>query len=447
MRVMLVCHRFPPDDLGGVEQYSHSLAKELAASGDSVSVVARRSASSLLTPRMIRERLPEGIRLYRLLAGKFKLDGFLDEQPELTRLFTMALLESAPEIVHINHLMGFSPQIIRVARRFGAAVVVSLHDFFFACPRVHLQKLTGVRCKGPNFGSECVSSCFAINGQGDQQYWGLRTIYFQRALQMADRVIAYSQYVASYFQPMCNVQIDVIENGVPANCTPSNDVEPETMAKRTLTLAYCGTVAPHKGPHAIIAALQLANLERVSIRVIGQTVDGEYAARLREKAAAVSGLNLQIYGKFSRSDLPLLLRGVDCVIVPSQVPEAGPIVPREALACGVPVVASRLGALPELITEGENGFTFDPDCPEQLAAIFRRLADEENLLPRLRAGARKSPVVTSAQHAKCVRDVYEGALGSCSKTLTQSLQAAELDFLYDALLERERHPRTTLAIG
>jgi len=106
MRVMLVCHRFPPDDLGGVEQYSHSLAKELAASGDSVSVVARRSASSLLTPRMIRERLPEGIRLYRLLAGKFKLDGFLDEQPELTRLFTMALLESAPQRIAADQGFG-----------------------------------------------------------------------------------------------------------------------------------------------------------------------------------------------------------------------------------------------------------------------------------------------------------------------------------------------------
>jgi glycosyltransferase involved in cell wall biosynthesis len=388
---------------------------------------------------MIRERLPEGIPLYRLLAGKFKVDGFLEEQPELTRLLTMALIESAPEIVHINHLMGFSPQIIRVAQRLGAAVVVSLHDFFFACPRVHLQKPTGELCKGPAFGAECVSSCFAINGEGDRQYWGLRAIYFQRALQMADRVIAYSEHVGSYFQPMCKVQIKVIANGVPVNCTATEDAESEHSAKRTLTLAYCGTVAPHKGPHAIIAALRLANLERVNLRVIGHAPDEQYAARLREKAGAISSLRLQMYGKFSRSELPLLLRGVDCVIVPSQVPEAGPIVPREALACGVPVVASRLGALPELITEGENGFTFDPDRPEELAAILRRLVDEEHLLPRLRAGARKSPVITSTQHAKLVRNVYEDALVNFPNSLTQSFQAAELDFLYDALLERERN--------
>jgi glycosyltransferase involved in cell wall biosynthesis len=445
MRVMLVSHRFLPDDAGGVEQYTRSLATELVQRGDSVSIVARRSEHGRQEIRMIRERLPDGSPLYRMLAGGFNPEQFLDGQQQLDRLFAMAVMEAAPEIVHINHLMGFSPRLIRIAHRLGAAVVVSLHDFYFACPRVHLQKPAGELCQGPDMGRECVKSCFA--GFRDRLQWGFRAMYFERALRMAERVIAYSQYVASYFQRMRGEAspISVIENGILQECGPLQEtisaVE-ETQAAaapgRTLTVAYCGTVVSHKGPHLILDALRIAALDRVRVLVIGQSPHEGYRARLFRKAAGVPGLKLQMYGRFSRRELPLLLRGVDCVVVPSVVPEAGPIVPREALGAGVPVVASRLGALPELIIEGENGFTFDPARPAELAAILRRLALDPELLPRLRAGARRSPVVTVAGHAERVRAVYDSAIEDFMNRTGDEPGAHEFDLLHEALLERER---------
>jgi glycosyltransferase involved in cell wall biosynthesis len=98
------------------------------------------------------------------------------------------------------------------------------------------------------------------------------------------------------------------------------------------------------------------------------------------------------------------------VVVPSLVAETGGLVPREALALGVPVLVSRLGALPELVTEGENGFTFDPHRPAELADRLRRIASDEGLLTRLRDGARRTSVVTTARHAAAVRAVYEESL-------------------------------------
>src|SRR5262249_10272681 len=130
---------------------------------------------------------------------------------------------------------------------------------------------------------------------------------------------------------------------------------------------------------------------------------------LREQAATISGLKLCVYGEFKRAELPYLLDDVDCVIVPSLIPEAGPQVPREALAHGLPVIASRLGALPGLVAGGGNGFTFDPTRPGELAAILRRLARDEGLLGRLRQGARVTPVMTVSSHAGAVRAVYQEA--------------------------------------
>jgi glycosyltransferase involved in cell wall biosynthesis len=442
---MLVTHRFLPDEAGGVEQYTQSLGTELVRGGDVVTIATRRFEHGRNEARTLRERLPDGILLFRLLAGKYHPDRFLEGQPEIERLFAAAILESAPDVVHINHLMGFSPGLIRIAHRLGAAVVVSLHDFYFACPRIHLQKTSGELCAGSDHGRECAESCFSGS---DRFFWGLRSMLFERALSMAERVIAYSRHVAAYFrQQVLSLQIEVIENGVLPDGVRR---ESAPTGGAPFTLAYCGTIAPHKGPHIILDALRLARLESVRLLLIGQTHDSGYRARLCRDAAAIPGLQLQWYGQFSRRELPLLLAGVDCVIVPSLVPEAGPIVPREALAAGVPVVASRLGALPELIVEGESGLIFDPEKPAELAAILDRMCREPELLPRLRDGARRSPVVTVVDHAARVRAVYHEAVRDFAYRPHENVRAAEFDFLKEALLDRVKTaavPRTQPAVA
>ena len=129
MRVLLVSHRFPPDQIGGVERYTQALASDLTKQGDDVSIVARRSEPGRRDALTIRERLRDGTRVYRLAAGAFRYDRFLDQHDRLDQLFGMVMVESMPDVVHINHLMGFTPNFIQIAHRLGAAVVISLHDF------------------------------------------------------------------------------------------------------------------------------------------------------------------------------------------------------------------------------------------------------------------------------------------------------------------------------
>jgi glycosyltransferase involved in cell wall biosynthesis len=430
---MLVSHRFPPDDIGGLERYTESLAAELTRCGDSVSIFARRWTAAPDENRLVRERLPDGTLLYRMLAGPYRPSGVPERPRELDRLFMMAALEAAPQVVHVNHLMGMPPGLIQIAHRMGAAVVISLHDFYFACPRVHLQKPDGELCTGPKMGAECAATCFADHPERGPIYWALRTMYFRRALEMAERVIAYSRCVASYFRSVA--PITVIENGIPAEHLGQRELSPSPNRNGRLTLAYCGTVAPHKGPHLILEALSAAGLEGVRLLLIGHTHDRAYGAKLREKAAAIPGLQLQFYGSFSRNELPLLLGTADCVIVPSLAPEAGPIAPREALAAGVPVVASRRGALPELIVEGQNGLIFDAARPSELTEILRRISRDPELLPRLRAGARNSPVTTVAEHAQRVREVFQSAIEDFSRGSREAPDTTEFDFLQQALQE------------
>ena len=64
---------------------------------------------------------------------------------------------------------------------------------------------------------------------------------------------------------------------------------------------------------------------------------------------------------------------VDAVVVPSLVWETYSIVAREAMSLGIPVIASRIGALPEAIRDGENGLLFTPGSAQELAAILQML--------------------------------------------------------------------------
>jgi glycosyltransferase involved in cell wall biosynthesis len=445
LRVLLTSQHFPPDGHGGVEYYTQRLAAELAKAGDSVSVVARRPSGGA-NLRDVHERLADGTSVHRFVGGIFENWRILDHHERLDELFTRVLREETPEVVHINHLRSLSPRFIELAHRHGAAVVVSLHDFYFACPLIFLQKPSGELCAGPDGGRECASVCFSdvredLQTDSLRTYWGLRTAYFRRLLTLADRVVSGSRYVASYFQNFAPVirGIDIIPNGV--SIKPA---DPELMPRSTpkergrLNLGYCGGVLPLKGVHVILEAVARAGLDAVELLVIGQTPHRGYLAQLREQAAKVPGLRFRVYGEFKDAEFPYLLQDLDCVIVPSQVPEAGPQAPREALARGIPIVVSRLGALTELVAEGENGFTFAHDNPGDLSNILRRLYHEEGLVSRLREGVLRTHVVTVPEHAEAMRSVYQQARENFPRgSPARAAALAEAEFLHQAMLRAD----------
>lgn len=438
MRVLLVSHRYPPDGIAGVERITQSLAAELTARGDEVSIVARRPSAEPVAPQTVRERLPDGTLLYRLSGGQVLLDRFLLHASETERLFEAVMVETAPEVVHFMHLMGLSPRIIQIARRHGAGIIASLQDFYFSCPLFLLRKPSGELCSGPAGGTECANTCFADERPDTPLRWGLRTIYFRRLLLMADRLICPSEFVARHFAQFGAdiARTRVIANGVSIRNLAHQRPRPSQPRERNeLTLAFLGSVLPHKGPHVLLEALRLAGLRSVNVRIFGQTPDQAYVRQLLDRAALVPGLQLDMHGAYEPPQLPSLLCDVDCVIAPSQWPETFAIVAREAFAQGIPVVVSRLGGLPEAITEGRNGLSFEADRPEQLAIIVRRLAQDGSLLPTLREGARTTPVMDAEEHATAVRQVYEEAVESHLTEWEDSRGAVdELNFLHETLL-------------
>jgi glycosyltransferase involved in cell wall biosynthesis len=426
MRVLLVAHCYPPDGVAGVERYTEGLAEQLQRAGDQVTVLARRLDPSVWPIRVQRDRDRNGVEVIWLVGGTSALDHFLLHDEPLSRLFGSVLLEVEPEVVHFNHLVRLSPRSLAVAHTMGVPVVLTLHDFFMACPLVHLQRLDGELCAGPEGGLACARTCFAYEGPPATARWGTRTAFFRKVLATADRVICPSQYVGSFFQAFSPApeRIGVIPNGIslsrPAAYADTARALPPSLSG--LRLAFFGSVVPLKGVHLIIQAVRMAGLRRLHLSIVGESPLPDYIQRLRDEAAAVPGLSIWFHGRYRPSDLPGLLRDTDCVVVPSQVPESFSITTREAMTLGIPVLASNIGALPEVIVDGHNGFVFGHNRPAQLAAILQLLYEEPALLARIRDGARATEVMTVGEHTAAVREVYRQAIAAFDRgrTMTQA---------------------------
>lgn len=399
---MLVTHRYPPDGVGGVERYVEALKRELVELGDNVEVLTRTPTH---WPRRPKLRSLGGV--HRVIGSGVRLDKPFKHQRLLADLMTQVLTTTAPDVVHVNHLIGLTPSVISLAHECGAVAAVTLHDFYFACPLAHLEKRLGGACEGPRGGAECEETCFAH--EPPNRTWRIREDLFRTVLTAADVVAAPSESVASYFERHTDGAVNPV---IVANGTWARPVVPVARGHRTgeLRLVVLGTIAVHKGAHFIIDALRLATLSDVRLELWGRVDDSRYARELRKSAAEVLGLTLELRGEYSPTGLRVALAAADAVIVPSQVREASPLVPREALAHGVPVLVARIGGLSETIVDGYNGLTFDPFDPRELASILRGLVGDPDRLAELTEGALATDVRTLADHARDLRALFVGAL-------------------------------------
>jgi glycosyltransferase involved in cell wall biosynthesis len=158
-------------------------------------------------------------------------------------------------------------------------------------------------------------------------------------------------------------------------------------------LLYVGQVMPHKGVHTVISAAEMlikGGLNNVRLTVVGGSTDSRYASTLHEmvKAAGIEK-HVEFCGGVPRESLPDVYRSHGVLVFASEFDEPFSITLLEAMACGIPVVATGRGGTPEAIEHLCNGLIFEASNPRDCAAQVRRLLDDGELRERLRSNARR----------------------------------------------------------
>ena len=167
-------------------------------------------------------------------------------------------------------------------------------------------------------------------------------------------------------------------------------IRERSRAPRALEILFIGNVIPRKGLHTLIAALGGLRRENWRLTVAGSlAADTPYAARVRGLIAD-AGIEdqVELIGSIDDARRANLLETSHCLAVPSLYEGFG-IVYLEAMAYGLPVLASTAGAVPEVIADGIEGFLVAPGDVTALAARIDRFIHDRDLLAVMGAAARK----------------------------------------------------------
>lgn len=421
MRLCYVIHQFFPDCHSGTEQYCLWMAKEAQRRGDEVTVVSLHwDHDRDWPPVAVFEQPYDGVRVVRInhwrrLNPNDVLRDY--ENLHLEGHFRRVLEDVRPDAVHFFHLRQLGSNLIPVAKAHGARVVVSLTDFWFLCPRFTLQKGDGSLCQGPpDEGRGCVSCAHPElahakpeNGRAtlrDAEEARLRALLDRKRtnldhLRLADAVFAPSQFLLSTF----------VQNGFPRDrlALLPYGLAPDRIAKvdvarprQPLRLAFCGVLSPWKAPHLLVDAVRASSADvRVAIR--GRVDEPMFQAYIDDcRRRAVGDPRIEFVGPYAHSDAGAVFAEMDALVVPSVWYENTPFVVLEAFMAGVPVVASDLGGLSEVVRDGENGLLFRAGDAGSLRAAIERLASDRALW----AGFRVAAPTTVAQGYERLRAAY-----------------------------------------
>ena len=212
----------------------------------------------------------------------------------------------------------------------------------------------------------------------------------------------------------CGVDLDLF--------TPMDQEEARRrlrIADRERVILFVGRIEPLKGIDVLIgAAAQLHEDENFRVLIVGG--DARAAAEIAQLRALAARLgvdhHIAFVGAVPHEDLPLYYNAADVCVVPSYYESFG-LVAIESMACGTPVVASRVGGLTSTIADGETGYLIPWRCPEPFAERLELLLDNDELRASFGKAAREAVErFRWANVAEAVMGLYEDLLATESAT-------------------------------
>lgn len=411
MKLLYVIHQYFPYARSGTEQYCLATSREARRRGDDVTVLSLHWEEHVSEPPVrVWEETYDGFRVLWLahwigLNPNRVLRDY--HNPPVAARFGELLDELRPDAVHFFHLRQLGADLIPMARARGLRTVVHLMDFWYLCPRFTLLRSDGALCDGPpQQGLGCVPCHLGPDAPerelADQRdalaalppdpqdtpaarlgALVRRKDVMLQQLAQADHVFAPSRFLAGMFVhngfPAARIEV------LPYGLDPDRVHKLPVLRPRTpLRVGFIGVLSPWKAPHVLIdavLALPELPLELTLHGDLTMSMFADYVAGLQQRAAGDP--RIRFAGAFAGERLDEVLAGLDLLVVPSIWYENTPFVVLEAFAAGVPVAASELGGLTELVQPGRQGWLFPAGDAQALAELLRTCVAEPQRFDRL----------------------------------------------------------------
>lgn len=433
--------------MAGTEVYTYNLAKALAQRGHELSILYRISNSRLKEYQLVHNR-SDGLNLYAL-NNTFRLCHSFEmtyKNNFITHAVGELLDQIKPDIVHIQHLLFLSTTIIEELKKRNIPVIFTLNDYWLLCQQGQFLNRDFAICECPDE-ARCIDCLYyilslkknvmniyqAISSKVPYLYTkALKKLYVSCVSQttftrddMAGMIASRTSHIRSqiekvdlFLAPSDFLRERFLRTGVPAEkiqiCRYGLDTERLTGLRRDesngiLRFAFMGTLLPSKGVDILMKAFVKLETDRAELRIYGsmRTYRGyEYYLRYIKKLS--DKRTIRFMGSYDNKDVGRILSEIDVVVVPSIWNENSPLIIQEAQGAKVPVVASRIGGIPELAEDNVNGLLFVPKDVDDLAEKLAQFLRDPPLLNRLRNNIK--PPKPIHENAKEIERLYSNLL-------------------------------------
>jgi glycosyltransferase involved in cell wall biosynthesis len=281
-----------------------------------------------------------------------------DSHDEIARL----IQQERPELVHVhNTFLMISPSVYSACKDAGVPVVQTLHNYRLLCPGANLLR-NGQACDQCVRGSllhSVVHGCYRDSRSSTAVLALMLSVHRTRHTwsEMVDCYIALTQFAAKKF----------VESGFLADkfVVKPNFVHPDPGVRKGSGeyMVYIGRLSAEKGIDTLLQAWKQIR-GHVPLLIIG---DGPLHDKLKSEFQNDS--RLRFCGSLPRAEVFEVLKNARFLVVPSRCYENFPMAIAEAYACGVPVIASDLGAMRELVVQGRTGLLFRQGDAPHLAEL------------------------------------------------------------------------------
>jgi len=370
MRILHVNKFF--DFRDGTDIYIHRLMEKQRAAGHDVHVLSTLSEKNVETPdsRLFVRRYDfsrsEGIEKDAEKAMNFLWNS------EAKSAMIVALDEYKPDLVHLHNVYHhLSTSILQPIRRRRIPCVQTLHDYKLACPnyKMFTEGAPCERCKGGHYleavRHHCLGASFAPN--------------FLAACEMGMTKFtqAYERTVKFFICPTEFVALKMREWGEP----PSKmvvvhnpmDASADSVDGGEGFISFIGRLSEEKGVDVLIRAA--ARLPEVELKIAGA---GPQENQLKELAKSLKADNVSFLGFLRQEQLRELRKNSKAMAVPSVWYENAPLAVLEAMAQGLPVIASRIGGLPELVDDGKTGWLVEAGNVDAWVTSLEAVMDQDS---------------------------------------------------------------------
>ena len=299
---------------------------------------------------------------------------------------------------NLQPLLGW--RALAAARRAGARVVLHLHQYRLVCA-VGVCFTDGeecTRCHGRNTLPGITRNCRGSRSEA-ALYAASLALHQRRMIERADAVIVPSRFARERLRelgtPLPWERVHVL--APPVSLHELRSTATRESGGYALVVSR---LSPEKGVDVAIEACRIAAMPLV--------VAGE-GPQMQELRARAAGSDVRFEGRVDEERLAELRAGAALALVPSRSAETFGMAAAESMAAGLPVLASRVGAIPELVDERS---LVEPDDPEALAAAMARMVEDREAgeRGRRRVGELCAPEVV----AERLREIYDGAAGTAA---------------------------------